>query len=82
MARLPRLYVPGCSHHIIQRGNNRDVCFFDEKDYAFYLQQLIENLGRAIWRCDSCVCIDDESCAFTGDTFYCECMCKNDAIAR
>lgn len=27
MARLPRLYVPGCSHHIVQRGNNRDVCF-------------------------------------------------------
>lgn len=40
MARLPRLYVPGCSHHIIQRGNNRDACFFDERDYAFYLQQL------------------------------------------
>ncbi|MFZ5601245.1 MAG: transposase [Pseudomonadota bacterium] len=40
MARLPRLYVPGCSHHIVQRGNNRDVCFFDERDYAFYLQQL------------------------------------------
>jgi len=23
MARLPRLYAPGCAHHIIQRGNNR-----------------------------------------------------------
>ncbi len=40
MARLPRLYVPGCSQHIIQRGNNRSACFFDERDYAFYLQQL------------------------------------------
>lgn len=40
MARLPRLYVPGCSHHIIQRGNNRTACFFDARDYAFYLQQL------------------------------------------
>ena len=40
MARLPRLYVPGCSHHIIQRGNNRHACFYDERDYAFYLQQL------------------------------------------
>ena len=40
MARLPRLYVPGCSHHIIQRGNNRNACFFDSRDYAFYLQQL------------------------------------------
>lgn len=51
MARLPRLYVPGCSHHIIQRGNNRDACFFDEKDYAFYLQQLkisAEQSGVAI----------------------------------
>lgn len=51
MARLPRLYVPGCSHHIIQRGNNRDACFFDERDYAFYLQQLqisSEQFGVAI----------------------------------
>ena len=40
MARLPRLYVPGCSHHIIQRGNNRHAYFYDERDYAFYLQQL------------------------------------------
>lgn len=40
MARLPRLYVPGCSHHIIQRGNNRHACFFDQRDHAFYLQQL------------------------------------------
>jgi putative transposase len=30
MARLPRWCVPGCSHHVIQRGNNRQACFFDE----------------------------------------------------
>jgi putative transposase len=51
MARLPRLYVAGCAHHIIQGGNNRDACFFDEKDYAFYLQQLqisAEQFGVAI----------------------------------
>lgn len=23
MARLPRLYFPGCVQHVIQRGNNR-----------------------------------------------------------
>lgn len=40
MARLPRLYVPGCSHHVIQRGNNRQACFFDEMDYAVYLKKL------------------------------------------
>jgi putative transposase len=42
MARLPRLYAPGCAQHIIQRGNNRDACFFSEKDYAVYLDTLKE----------------------------------------
>ena len=42
MARLTRLYIPGCSHHVIQRGNNRQACFFDEMDYAFYLDKLRE----------------------------------------
>ena len=46
MARLPRLYVEGCAQHIIQRGNNRDVCFYNEADYAFYLQKLQEAAER------------------------------------
>ncbi|WP_157496634.1 hypothetical protein [Hahella ganghwensis] len=33
MARLSRLYLPGCSHHIIQRGNNREPCFYGDSDY-------------------------------------------------
>lgn len=40
MARLPRLYMEGCSQHIIQRGNNRQACFFADEDYAFYLDRL------------------------------------------
>lgn len=40
MARLRRLYVPGCSHHVIQRGNNRTACFFCHHDYVFYLREL------------------------------------------
>ncbi len=28
MARKPRLYLEGCAQHVIQRGNNRDVCFY------------------------------------------------------
>ena len=43
MARLPRLYVEGCSHHVIQRGNNRQACFFTEADYAIYLDKLRES---------------------------------------
>ena len=40
MPRLPRLNVPNIPQHVIQRGNNRQVCFFDDADYAFYLDKL------------------------------------------
>jgi putative transposase len=40
MARLPRLYLPGCAQHVIQRGNNREACFYDEADYKAYLSIL------------------------------------------
>ncbi|MFP6789832.1 MAG: transposase [Thalassolituus sp.] len=42
MARRPRLYLPDCSVHIIQRGNNRDVCFRDDSDYKAYLHFMRE----------------------------------------
>ncbi len=37
MARLSRVYLPACAQHIIQRGNNRDACFYDETNYKAYL---------------------------------------------
>ena len=40
MARKPRLYLPGYPHHVIQRGNNREACFYDESDYKVYLDAL------------------------------------------
>ena len=40
MARLPRLYFPDCAQHIIQRGNNREACFYDNADYQAYLSFL------------------------------------------
>jgi putative transposase len=42
MARLPRLNLPNVPQHVIQRGNNRDACFFDEQDYKVYLSKLEE----------------------------------------
>lgn len=42
MARLPRLNLPGIPQHVVQRGNNRQVCFFDETDYIVYLSKLKE----------------------------------------
>ncbi|PKO54324.1 MAG: transposase [Betaproteobacteria bacterium HGW-Betaproteobacteria-2] len=42
MARKPRLNVAGNPQHVIQRGNNRQVTFFAEEDYQFYLGCLTE----------------------------------------
>jgi len=40
MPRLPRVMSPGFPQHVIQRGNNREPCFFAEGDYAAYLHWL------------------------------------------
>ena len=42
MARLPRLNLPNIPQHVIQRGNNRQACFFTEQDYTVYLDKLKE----------------------------------------
>ena len=36
MARLPRISPAGIPQHIVQRGNNRQVCFGSEQDMAVY----------------------------------------------
>ncbi|MGZ5495123.1 MAG: transposase, partial [Candidatus Aminicenantales bacterium] len=40
MSRLPRVVVPGYPHHIVQRGNRRQIVFFQEQDRMFYLRLL------------------------------------------
>ena len=42
MARHPRIIVPNFPVHVIQRGNNRQACFYQTKDYAVYLTKLKE----------------------------------------
>ena len=42
MPRRARLSIPGIPWHIIQRGNNRSVCFYAEEDFQFYLHFLNE----------------------------------------
>jgi len=37
MPRKPRFTIPGLPQHVIQRGNNREPCFFAEEDYSRYL---------------------------------------------
>lgn len=46
MPRRPRLALPGVPLHLIQRGNNRQACFFAEQDYRFYLEWLAEYAGK------------------------------------
>jgi putative transposase len=46
MARLPRLAVAGHVHHVLQRGNNKQVIFVDEEDYRFMLALLGEHATR------------------------------------
>jgi len=40
MPRKPRFNLPGVPQHIIQRGNNREPCFYSAEDYRRYLVDL------------------------------------------
>ncbi|WP_088310301.1 transposase [Novosphingobium sp. B 225] len=46
MARLPRMVLPGVAHHVTQRGNRRERTFFEDGDYALYLDLLAGAAGR------------------------------------
>lgn len=46
MPRRPRLIYPGVPLHIIQRGNNRQACFFSDDDYHCYLDWLRQYAGE------------------------------------
>jgi putative transposase len=44
MPRRPRVRIAGVPLHIVQRGHNREPCFFVEDDYHAYLHWL----GKAL----------------------------------
>ena len=46
MARLPRLTLADMPHHVIQRGNNRQVIFVDRADHERLLGLLAEAATR------------------------------------
>lgn len=46
MPRRARLALPNVPLHLIQRGNNRQACFFADEDYRFYLEWLAEHAGK------------------------------------
>ena len=42
MPRKPRFNLVGIPQHVIQRGHNREPCFYAEQDYQQYLDDLKE----------------------------------------
>ena len=46
MPRRPRIQLDRVPLHIVQRGHNREACFFGENDYASYLYWLGEALAE------------------------------------
>jgi len=47
VARLARVVIPGVPHHVTQRGNGRQRTFFEDGDYALYLDLLAAAAERA-----------------------------------
>lgn len=51
MAHLPRFCPSGIAQHVIQRGNNRQVCFGCNEDfaaYAYWLKQYSQKFNVAV----------------------------------
>lgn len=46
MPRRPRMYLPGYTYHLVQRGNNRQACFYETENYRVYLGYLRKLLPR------------------------------------
>jgi putative transposase len=42
MSRPPRFFPAGLPQHIIQRGNNRSICFASDEDFTAYAHWLHE----------------------------------------
>ena len=58
MGRITRVVVPGTPHHVVQRGNHRQVVFFHNEDKKLYLRILNHFCQREkveIW----CYCLMD-----------------------
>jgi len=40
------MYLPGYAYHLVQRGNNRQACFFEQQNYRVYLQYMRDGLDQ------------------------------------
>ena len=70
MPRQPRYNLPGLPQHVIQRGNNRQDVFFDDGDYIIFKRFGRHCRGHRL--SDTCIRINDKSCAFAGNAYRIE----------
>ncbi len=47
MPRRPRIHLPGVPIHLVQRGHNREACFFSDEDFLAYREWLAEALKKS-----------------------------------
>ena len=47
MPRRPRIHLPGVPIHLVQRGHNREACFFTDEDFLAYQEWLGEALKKS-----------------------------------
>ena len=46
MPRRPRIHLPGVPIHLVQRGHNREACFFADEDFLAYREWLGDALKK------------------------------------
>ena len=59
MARMARVVVPSCPHHVTRRGHRRQQTFFNDGNYAAYLELMAEwcrmrevEIGSTAYACE------------------------------
>lgn len=79
MARLQRIAPLGIPQHIIQRGNNRQVCFVCDQNMAFYAS-LLHEYSKISFGLVTCLGVYDESCSPAGKSVYDRWHLERDAV--
>lgn len=57
MARLPRVGPVGVPQHIIQRGNNHQICFGSDDDFVAYL--VVKGIFKKVSGRCTCLGVDE-----------------------
>ena len=76
------MVIPGLPHHVPQRGNRRQQIFFNDGDYAAYLELMAERCGKGY---GAAACNVEPSLSGAKDTaaasWWCEVYSHCDRVA-